>query len=170
MTDVRVKPPAHSGAVWDLLIQFSGMALFVLLILAYATGEEYPHTHAMIGYAIAILVIANLFWLALAPRDRTLPAPYTPGAIEAHFQNAGGLARTLAWLIAMLAALPLCALLIMLLTHALWGATAIDEMHEVVAYFAVGLVALHVVMVAIASSAYIEDHFRNLFGQSRRPK
>lgn len=46
----------------------------------------------------------------------------------------------------------------MLVTHAVWGTTAIDEMHEVVAYFALGLVALHVVMVGIAGLAYLEDH------------
>lgn len=56
----------------------------------------------------------------------------------------------------------------MFVTHALWGATTIDEMHEVVAYFALGLVILHVVMVGIASSAYIEDQIRNMFGGSRR--
>jgi hypothetical protein len=55
------------------------------------------------------------------------------------FENAGGLAKTLALLIAILSALPLCALFVMLVTHALWGATAIDEMHEAVAYFALGI-------------------------------
>lgn len=106
MTDTRIKGPAQSGAVWDLLIQLSGIALLILLVIAYATGEEYPHTHTMIGYAIAILVIVNLLWAALVPRDRTLSAPYTPRAIKMHFQNAGGPAKTVALLVAMLAALP----------------------------------------------------------------
>jgi hypothetical protein len=153
---------ARSGAVWGLLIQLSGMALLVLLVVAYATGEEYPHTYEMIGYAIAILVTADLLWFALVHRDR--PAPFTPSAIKMQFRNAGGLAKTLALLIALLAALPLCALMVMLLTHTLWGATTIDEMHEVVAYFALGLVALHVVLVGIASSAHVEGQLR------RRPR
>jgi cytochrome b561 len=167
VTNARRTESAQSNAVWGLLIQLSGIALLVVLVIAYATGEEYPHTHAMIGYAIAALVVANLFWFALAPRGRNLPAPYTPGAIKLHFENAGGLAKTLASLIAVLAALPLGALFVMLITHAVWGATAIDEMHEVVVYFALGLVVLHVVMVGIASSAFVEDHLRNMFGRSQ---
>jgi len=68
-----------------------------------------------------------------------------------------------------LAALPLCALILMLLTHTLWGTTWIEEMHEVVAYFAVGLVAFYVAMVGIASSGHIEDRLRKMFGGNRRP-
>ncbi len=165
MTGVRIKGPVQSSAVWHLLIQLSAVALLGLLVIAYATGEEYPHTHAMIGYAIAILVLANLVWYVVSPRDRALPAPYTPGAVRVHFQAAGGLAKTLIWLIVLLAALPLFALFVMLFTHTLWGTTAIDEMHEVVAYFALGLVALQVLLVGIASTGYIDDHLRNLFGR-----
>jgi hypothetical protein len=62
-----------------------------------------------------------------------------------------------------MASLPLCALILMLLTHTVWGTTWIDEMHEVVAYFTVGLVLLYVAMVGIASSNYIEDRVRKLF-------
>jgi len=167
MTDARMNESAQSRAVWGLLIQLSGIALLVLLVIAYATGEEYPHTHAMIGYAIAILIVADLFWFALAPRDRNLPAPYTPGSIKLHFENAGGFATTLASLIVVLAALPLGALMVMLVTHGLWGATAIDEMHEVVAYFALGLVIVHVVMVGIAGAPLVEGHLRNMFGRSQ---
>lgn len=63
-----------------------------------------------------------------------------------------------------LAALPLCALILMMLTHSLWGTVWIDEMHEVVAYFVVGLVAFYVVMVGVASSGHIEDRLRKMFG------
>jgi cytochrome b len=168
MIEVRIKGSAQSAAVWDLLIQLSGGALLILLIIAYATGEEYPHTYTMIGYAIAVLVIVNLLWSTLAPRDRTLPAPYTPRAVKMHLQTVGGPGKTLALLVVVLAALPICALLVMLVTHAVWGVTAIDEMHEVVAYFALGLVALHVVMVGIASVAQAADHLRKMSGHSRR--
>jgi len=53
---------------------------------------------------------------------------------------AGRLAKTktMALLIAILAALPLAASFVMFVTHVLWGATTIDEMHVVVAYFALG--------------------------------
>jgi cytochrome b len=164
MKDTRVKGPVPSGSVWESIIPLSGIFLFSLLVVAYGTGEEYPHAHAMIGYGIAILVAINLLWLIVKPRGgEALAAPYTPRAIRSHFQNAGSLGKTIALLVALLAALPLCALFIMLLTHTVWGTTRVDEMHEVVAYFALGLVALHVVMVGITSSTHIEGYLRNMF-------
>jgi cytochrome b len=56
----------------------------------------------------------------------------------------------------------------MLLTHALWGATSIDEMHEVVAYFAVGLIAFYVAMVIIASSGYVDDRVRKMLAGNKQ--
>jgi hypothetical protein len=50
------------------------------------------------------------------------------------------------------------------LTHTLWRPAAVDEMHEVVAYFALGLVAFYVVIVLIASAEHLERAL------SRRPK
>ncbi len=57
----------------------------------------------------------------------------------------------------------------MLLTHTVWGTTWIDEMHEVVAYFAVGLVVIYVAMVGIAASGYIEDRLRRMRGGNKHP-
>jgi hypothetical protein len=68
-----------------------------------------------------------------------------------------------------LAALPFCTLILMLLTHTLWGTTWIDEMHEVVAYFAVGLVVIYVAMVGIASSGHIEARLRRMRGGNKHP-
>ena len=77
--------------------------------------------------------------------------------------------KTLASVFLLLAALPLCALMLMLLTHTLWGTTWIDEMHEVVAYFAVGLVAFYVAMVTIVGSGHIEGRLRKMFGGNKGP-
>ena len=60
-------------------------------------------------------------------------------------------------------ALPLCALVLMALTHTLWGATWIDEMHEVVVYFALGLVVVYVVTVGLASIEVIENRAKTWF-------
>ena len=59
--------------------------------------------------------------------------------------------------------------MLMLLTHTIWGTTWIDEMHEVVAYFTVGLVVLFVAMVGIASSGYVEDRARKMLKGNKRP-
>jgi cytochrome b561 len=160
----------RSDTAWDLLIQFFAIALFVALALAYSTGEEYPHTHATIGYAIAVLLAVSLFWLVVRLSDGHAPPKwYSPRAIKLGLQDAGGLAKTFAYLFAILAALPLCALLIMLVTHSVWGPTRIDEMHEVAAYFAVGLIVPYIVMVGVASSGSIEGRLRRMFAGSKRP-
>lgn len=55
----------------------------------------------------------------------------------------------------------------MVLTHTLWGTTWIDEMHEVVAYFTLGLVVFYLAMVGIAGSGHLEDRLRRLFKGNR---
>jgi cytochrome b len=69
MKEIRAEPLLRSEMLWDLLIRLSGIALLVLLVIAYSTGEEYPHSHVMIGYAIATLVVAGIFWMM---SDRTM--------------------------------------------------------------------------------------------------
>ena len=158
--------PSRSTAVWDVLIWLFGVALLVLLVISYVTGEQYPDTYKMIGYTMAIVVGANIFWMLVRPHDdRTPAARYTPTAIRACFQNADRFTRTIASLIAILTALPFSALLIMLITHNVWGTTNIDEMHEVVVWFTVIFVALYVVLVGVASSGYVEVHLRRMFRQ-----
>ena len=61
MKDIRAEMPMRPDMIWDLLIRLSGVALFVLLVVAYSTGEEFPHTHVMIGYAIATLLVVGIF-------------------------------------------------------------------------------------------------------------
>jgi cytochrome b len=164
MRDVKAEMPVRPDMVWDLLIRLSGFALFILLVIAYSTGEEYPHTHLMIGYAIAALLFVGIAWEILRPHHARFPRTvYGAHGIKAQFQNADRIPKTLALVFMIMASLPLCALILMLLTHTVWGTTWIDEMHEVVAYFTVGLVLLYVAMVGIASSNYIEDRVRKLF-------
>lgn len=160
--------PGRPDMIWDLLIRMAGIVLFVLLIVAYATGEEFPHTHVMIAYAIGALLAVGILWAVVRPHhDRFPPLIYSPGGVKTLFQNADTVPKTLASMFFILAALPLCALILMLLTHTLWGTTWIDEMHEVVAYFTVGLVVFYIAMVGIASSGYVEDRVRRMLRGSR---
>ena len=171
MKNVSGEMPVRPEMIWDLLIRLSGIALSILLVVAYSTGEEFPHTHVMIGYAIAALVAAGIFWLIIRPdHARFPPTIYSARGIKALFQNADRIPKTLASVFLILAALPLCALILMLLTHTVWGTTWIDEMHEVVAYFAVGLVVFYIAMVGIASSGHIEDRLRKLLKGNKHPR
>ena len=168
MRDVRAEMPARPDITWDLLIWLSGFSLIVLLVIAYSTGEEYPHTHVVIGYAIVIVVAAGILWGIVRPHHtRFPPNVYSPRGIKTVFQNADRVPKALASMFLIMAALPLCAFLLMWFTHTLWGTTRIDEMHEVVAYFTVGLVVFHVAIVGVASSGPIEDRLRRLFGGSK---
>jgi hypothetical protein len=54
-----------------------------------------------------------------------------------------------------------------LVTHTLWGTTWIDEMHEVVAYFVIGLVAFYSAIVGIASIQYIDERLGRLVRASK---
>jgi cytochrome b len=139
-------------------------------VVAYSTGDEFQETHMMIGYAIAALVVAGIFWVIVRPHHDRFPAViYSPYEIKAQFQNANRVPKTLAFVFLILAALPFCALLLMLLTHTLWGTTWIDEMHEVAAYFAVGLVAPYIAMVGIACSGYVEDRVCKMLKGNKHP-
>ena len=111
-----------------------------MLIVAYATGEEFPHTHAIIGYGIAVLVLAAVFWEFFRMRSGASDMPQTAGI--------GFLI-----MLPILSLLAASALIIMLITHNFWGTTLVDEMHEVVAYFALGLLAFYLAVVTITSIA-----------------
>src|SRR5579864_4270680 len=105
MKDIKAEIPVRPDMIWDLLIRISGIALFVLLVVAYSTGEEFPHTHVMIGYAIAALVAVGVVWEIVRPHyARFPPTIYSPRAIVSQFQNADTVARTLASVFSVLAA------------------------------------------------------------------
>jgi hypothetical protein len=164
MEDIKTEAARPPDMIWDSIIQFSGLALLALLLVAYFTGEEYPHTHVMIGYALASLFAVYVLWSIARPRLAPLPQKVvSPSGFKAQFQNAGKLPRTMAALFLLMSTLPLFALILMLVTHTIWGATRIDEMHEVVAYFAVGLVVIYVAMVGMASLGYVSARMRHSF-------
>jgi cytochrome b len=168
MKNTGAEMPARPDMIWDRLIRLSGIALVVLLVIAYSTGDEFQETHMMIGYGIAVVVVAELVWEIVRPHHaRFASTLHTSGEIAAQFQTADRLPRTLASVFLILAALPFCALMLMLVTHTVWGTTWIDEMHEVAAYFAIGLVAFYVAMVTIASSGHIENRVRKMLGGSK---
>ena len=148
MKDIRAEMPVRPDMVWDLLIRLSGIVLFVLLIIAYSTGEEFPHTHVMIGYSIAALVAVGVFWAVIRPHHAQFPPNiYSPRGVKALFSKCRPGSQDARIDVLDPCSAALSALILMLLTHTLWGTTWIDEMHEVAAYFALGLVAFYVAMV-----------------------
>jgi cytochrome b len=129
-TDIRAALPPHPAMIWDLLIRISGWGLFMLLIAAYVTGEEFQHTHLLIGYAIAVLVVASIFWMLIRPHSARFPGfALSPRTITALLQNVSSTAQPhatrmptlgVAFICVILTVLALCAVIIMLITHTLW--------------------------------------------------
>lgn len=162
-------------SLWDFEIRASALFLALLLVVAYVTGEETQHTHSVLGYAIAGLVIAQTWWELFRPHakryidsvfhlERVADLFKRVSSDLAHSKTAAG---TFVLAVAMvIAIISLIALVLMFLTHNLYSAAAVDEMHEVVAYFALGLVVFHVALVIIASMQRLDQwlHGRNFLG------
>jgi cytochrome b len=174
---VTAERPPQSSPVWnqiiDLFIRLSGWSLLFLLIVAYATGEEFQHTHGIIGYGIAALLVAGIFWELIRPHDaRFSGGIYNLGKIWTLFRSATSgteqpdalhtSAAGLVIILPILALLAASAVIIMLITHSFWGTTLVDEMHEVVAYFALGMVAFFLAAVVIASSAHVKHRVQSV--------
>ncbi len=156
----------NTTAVWDVLLRSAGAGLLILLAAAYFTGEEFQHTHMLIGYANAATLLAKLYWELVRPHALHLPGTHAPhvtfrAVLRAAFApDAPALAAIgVLGVTALLAAVTLA---LMAAAHNLWPAAAVDEMHEAVAYFALGLVALHIVIVLIASSDHLERRLARL--------
>lgn len=133
----------------DRYIRLFGCSVFAILATAYVTGaEETPHTHQMIGYGIAVLLVAALTWELIRFRDNQGSASLSPRPTS----PPSGLEPAVIWLLItlpILAVLAGVALVLMLITHNYWGATLVDEMHEVVAYFGLGLIVVYVMSLLV---------------------
>ncbi len=146
--------------LWDFEIRASAVFLALLLVVAYVTGEETQHTHAIFGYALAGLVVTQIWWELFRPHSsRYVDSVFHPERVAELFKRvssdladgkitAGSFVLAVAMVIAIIS---IFALMLVFLTHNFYSATAVDEMHEVIAYFALGLVVFHVALVIIAS-------------------
>ncbi len=144
------------GDFWDLLVRSSAVSLFIVLALAYFTGEEFQHTHSMIGYAIAALLVTSLYWELLRPRQG-YGAQSRRRLFQARWDVSKlGPAAVVFAVLFVLAVLALFTLLLIAIAHTFWG-VSVDEIHEVVAYFALGLTVFYVAMVVIASLERFEN-------------
>jgi cytochrome b561 len=135
----------------DRYIRLFGCGVFVILIVAYATGEEFVHTHKMIGYGIAALLVSALIWEIIKRRTVSLSRAQAAEAWPREGLQSAGVALLI--ILPILALLAAAALLLMIVTHNYWGTIVVDEMHEVVAYFGVGLLVFYVASVLVTSIA-----------------
>jgi cytochrome b len=158
--DVQKSATTAIESLWDFEVRASAVFLALLLVVAYVTGEETQHTHAILGYALAGVVITQIWWELHRPHaSRYVDSVFHPERVVELFKRASSdlahrkiAAGTFVLAVAMLVdILSIFALVLVFLTHNFYSATAVDEMHEVVAYLALGLVVFHIALVIIAS-------------------
>ena len=166
-----VMPPASGNAtikVWDLFVRIFHWSLVVAFAVAFLTGDGNERVHTISGYAIAALVAARIVWgfigskharfadFVVAPRKVTeftmqsmrLKAPRHIG------HNPAGGVMILA-LLATFAGLAITGHL--MTTDAYWGSKTLEDVHEGLAYFALGLVGLHVLGVFFTAIEHREN-------------
>jgi cytochrome b len=161
---------ATNALVWNLLVRTTGLCVAVLLVAAYFTGDEFVHTHQMIGYGLAAVVLCNLYWELVRPHAALHP-PMKPANIgqvlRTAFLHPASLPAFIVVAITSLMVLAFATLLLAAVVHTLSPAVNVDEVHEFVAYFVLGLVILHIAGVFIASAEHLEHRLSNLFGKVR---
>jgi cytochrome b len=167
--------------VWDPLVRIFHWSLVGLFTFAFLTGDEWQKPHEVAGYIIAGLIGFRVVWGLIGSRyARFSSFIYRPSTVAGFLVDtvrmkarrylghnpAGGL---------MVLGLLLAIMVIslsgwMMTTDAYWGVGWVQELHEAAAFGAVGLVALHVGGVLIASFEHGENLVRAMVtGRKRAP-
>jgi cytochrome b len=156
-----VKPPA-TVKVWDLFVRMFHWSLVALFVTAYATGDEIERVHIWAGYGIAGLLALRIIWGFVGPRHaRFTSFVRPPREMLAYLRevalfkaprylghNPAGGAMIVALLVLLAAT---CITGYMMTTDLFWGAEWVEDVHGTLANLTVGLIALHVLGVLVAS-------------------
>jgi cytochrome b len=173
------RPPTRLVRVWDPFVRIFHWTLATLFIVAFATGDEFERLHIVAGYVIAALVALRIAWGFIGPRHARFsdfvrsPAQtlgymrkVIRGGAPRHLGHnpAGGL-MTLA-LLGMIAAIASTGF--MMTTDAFWGAEWVEDLHEGLVYVTLGLIALHVAGVLVASYEHGENLIKAMITGRKR--
>ena len=181
MTETGDTPSPATVAVWDPLVRIFHWSLVGLFAFAFLTGDEWQQPHELAGYAIAGLIAVRLVWGIIGTRHaRFANFVYGPSTVAGFVADtlrmkarrylghnpAGGL---------MVIALMLAIIVIsvsgwMMTLDAFWGLDWVEELHEAAAFAALGLIALHLGGVLVASLEHGENLVRAMVtGRKRAP-
>jgi len=171
MPPVEATEPVRATAmvrVWDPFVRIFHWSLVALFVVAFVTGDELERVHVAVGYVIVGLVAARIVWGFIGSRharfsDFVRPPAETlsylrravRGVAPRHIGHnpAGGL-MTLA-LLGMIIAISGTGF--MMTTDAFWGAGWVEGLHEGLVDATLGLIALHVGGVVLASIEHREN-------------
>ena len=167
--------------VWDPLVRIFHWSLVGLFTFAFLTGDEWQKPHEVAGYIIAGLIGFRVIWgFAGSRHARFASFIYRPSTVAGFLVDtmrmkarrylghnpAGGL-----MVIGLLLAIVVISLSgWMMTTNAYWGVEWVEEVHEASAFAALGLIALHVGGVIVASLEHGENLVRAMVtGRKRAP-
>lgn len=167
--------------VWDPLVRIFHWSLVGLFSFAFLTGDELKTPHEIAGYVIAGLIAFRVVWGLIGSRyARFSSFLYRPSTVAGFVGDtmrmkarrylghnpAGGL-----MVIALISVIAvISATGYMMTTDAWWGVGWVEELHEASAFAALGLVALHIGGVIVASFEHGENLVRAMFtGRKRAP-
>lgn len=167
--------------VWDSFVRIFHWSLVGLFAFAFATGDEWETPHEYAGYAIAALVFLRVVWGFIGPAHaRFADFVKGPATVLAFLRasvamkaprhlghNPAGGAMVIA-LLTMLAVI--CSSGYAMTTTMFWGMDWVEEVHEIAVYATLGLIALHVAGVILASIEHGENLVHAMITGRKRAK
>ena len=165
--------------VWDPLVRIFHWSLVGLFAFAFLTGDEWQQPHELAGYVIAGLIAVRLVWGVIGSRHaRFSNFVYRPSTVAGYLGDmvrmkarrylghnpAGGL--MVIALLLVIAAISLSGWMMTLDSY--WGVEWVEELHEASAFAALGLIALHIGGVLVASLEHGENLVRAMITGRKR--
>lgn len=157
MTDRSARVPDRAVRVWDLPLRLFHWLLVIAIAVAFLSAEEESALndfHVLSGWVAAVLIAFRLAWGFVGGEHARFANFVRPGAILGHVRELlrGRPAPTLGH--NALGAVSVI-LLLLLIVATVWTGAAIgqtgEEMHELVGWSLLGLVALHILAVVLMS-------------------
>lgn len=165
--------------VWDPLVRVFHWSLVGLFAFSYLSGDEWKQAHILSGYAIIGLLAMRIVWGFVGTRHARFAnfiySPLTTArfivdtvAMKARRyigHNPAGGAMVVALLLSISG---IAATGYMMTTDAYWGVEWVEEAHELLANLTLGLIALHVAGVVLASIEHRENLIRAMITGRKR--
>lgn len=173
-----VTPPA-TVKVWDPFVRVFHWSLAALFVAAYVSGDMSERVHVAIGYVVAGLIALRVAWGFVGPAPaRFSNFVYSPRAVAAYLReaarfrsprhlghNPAGGAMIVALLV-MIVGISVTGT--MMTTDAYWGSQWVDDLHNTLTKLTVGLIAIHVVGVIVASIEHGENLVKSMITGCKR--
>ena len=165
--------------IWDPLVRLLHWGLVALIAFSYFTGDEWKQAHVLSGYVIVGLLAGRVIWGFIGTRHaRFSDFLYSPRVILGFLRDslamrarrylghnpAGG-----AMVIALLATISSIAVTgYMMTTDAFWGVEWVEDAHEILVNLTLGLIAVHLGGVLLASIEHKENLVRAMITGRKR--